>query len=382
MLTGGGSGGHITPILAVAHELKRIQPNCHITYIGQADEALLDIVRQHRAIDAIETVSAGKLRRYSGEGLRQLLDIRTQALNIRDVFKTLYGIVQSYRLLGRLRPTVVFTRGGFVSVPVATAARLRRIPYITHDSDSVLSLANKLIAKGATLHAVTMPPSVYPYPPAKTVQTGVPVGHEFKPVTSHDMAQYRKELRLDDYTQVVLVTGGGNGARALNVAVVQNIRFLLSMYPHLVVLHFAGRALVAETNDAYDGLELGGARDRVKVFGFVPDFYRYAGAADVVVARGGATNIAEFAIQHKACVIVPSKQLPWNVHNSHMLAKDGAAVELTEDQAEQPERLGRVLAELLDSPADRKRYGDGLAAYGNPKAAEEIAAAIVKIGAR
>ncbi|QQS18014.1 glycosyltransferase [Candidatus Saccharibacteria bacterium] len=86
VLTGGGSGGHITPVLAVAHELKRQSPESLVTYIGQRGDDLLDVVERHEAIDEVRTVSAGKLRRYSGEGWRQLLDVKTQVLNFRDVF--------------------------------------------------------------------------------------------------------------------------------------------------------------------------------------------------------------------------------------------------------------------------------------------------------
>lgn len=349
-------------------------------YIGHRGDDLLDIVREHPAIDEIMSVSAGKFRRYHGEGWRQLLDIRSQLQNIRDVFRTLRGTWQGYRFLGQIKPDVIFTRGGFVSVPVALAGHLRRIPYVTHDSDSVPSLANRLIARWAARHIVAMSPELYPYPLAKTVQIGVPVAHEYEPVSAQILKTYRRELGLDGYEHVVLITGGGNGAQALNRVVVDNTRYLLGTYSDLVLLHFAGRALVEETNAAYDELQLGKARGRVKVYGFVSDFFRYAGAADVIVARGGATNLAEFAIQRKACVIVPSKQLVWNVHNSRVLAEQGAVVELNEDQADQPERLGRTIGDLLDRPKRRAELCSSLARIGYPHAAREIAAVLLSIG--
>lgn len=381
VLTGGGSGGHITPVLAVAHELKVQAPDCVITYVGQTGDDLLDIVQANAAIDTVLTVSAGKLRRYSGEGWRQLLDIKTQALNVRDVFRTLAGVWQSYRVLGRVRPSVVFTRGGFVSVPVALAARLRKIPYITHDADTVPSLANRLIARWAALHAVALPVEVYPYPKEKTIQVGIPAGAAYAPVSKQAQEQYKQDLGLDAGQQVVLVTGGGNGARMLNEAMVANARYLLASYPGLVLLHFAGRSLEAETNAAYDALELGGARDRVRVYGFATDFHRYSGAADVIIARGGMGSLTEFALQQKACLIVPSKQLGWNVKNSRVLAERGAIVELNEDQAEQPERLGRTIADLLEHPDTRAELGRKLAGLARPAAAHDLAAIILRCGA-
>jgi UDP-N-acetylglucosamine:LPS N-acetylglucosamine transferase len=144
----------------------------------------------------------------------------------------------------------------------------------------------------------------------------------------------------------------------------------------------AGRSLEDETKQAYDALELGAARSRVKVYGFATDFYRYSGAADVVVGRGGMGSLTEFALQHKACVVVPSKQLGWNVKNSHALAEQGAIVELTEEQAEQPERFGRTLATLLEDGATQKILGERLSGIARPTAAHDLAAMLIEIGKR
>jgi UDP-N-acetylglucosamine--N-acetylmuramyl-(pentapeptide) pyrophosphoryl-undecaprenol N-acetylglucosamine transferase len=380
LLTGGGSGGHIAPILAVARELKRSMPSCRLIYVGQRGDGLIDIVREHPAIDVVELVSAGKLRRYSGEGWRQLLDVRTQALNVRDVQRTVRGVWQAYRLLKKHRPNVVFTRGGFVSVPVALAAKLRGVPYITHDADSLPSLANRLIAPWAATHIVALPPEIYPYPPEKTQMLGIPADPEYRPVDAAAQAAFRTQLGLNTCKWVVLVTGGGNGARRLNLQTVANTRYLLSRYPGLVIVHTTGRALEAETVAAYDALDLGKARERVRVYGFVTDFYRYSGAADVIVARGGMSSLNEFALQHKACLLVPSKQLSWNVKNSRALAERGAVRELSEDHAEQPERLGRTIGALLDDEAERRALGAALAPFGRPSAAADIAAVIQTVG--
>lgn len=378
-MTGGGSGGHITPILAVAHELKQLHPDAQIIYIGQKGDTLADVPASDPNIDAVYTVSAGKLRRYNDEGLAQLLHVRTQALNIRDLFRVGRGIWQSYRLLRTLRPDVIFTRGGFVSVPVALGGALNHIPYVTHDSDSTPSLANRLIARWAHTHAVALPKELYPYPENKTQMVGIPVNAQYVQVTSELQKQYRKELGLEQYEQMIFITGGGNGARQLNTVVCENTRYLLGAHPGLVIVHVAGRALENETNAAYDALNLGEARKRVEVYGFVNGLYRYSGAADVVVARGGATNLAEFALQHKACLIVPSKQLGWNVKNSAALAERKAIMQLTEEQAEQPERLGRTLSTLLDNETQRKELGNRLGKLAQPDAGRLLAAMLAAI---
>jgi UDP-N-acetylglucosamine--N-acetylmuramyl-(pentapeptide) pyrophosphoryl-undecaprenol N-acetylglucosamine transferase len=157
VVTGGGSGGHITPILAVAAELKQLDKSIRIVYIGQTGDKLADIPAADPHIDEVFTVRAGKFRRYHGEGWRQLLDIDTQLKNVRDAILVLIGLWQSFWLVRRLQPQVIFSRGGFVSVPVSLGGWLNHVPYITHDSDSMPSLANRLIARWAHLHAVALP---------------------------------------------------------------------------------------------------------------------------------------------------------------------------------------------------------------------------------
>jgi len=381
VVTGGGSGGHITPILAVAHELKKRRPDIEIIYIGQRGDKLSDVPAADPNIDAVYTVWAGKLRRYANEDWRQWLNVRTQSLNVRDASRLARGVGQGYRLLRKLKPDVIFTRGGFVSVPVAIGGYLNHIPYLTHDSDSVPSLANRLLAPHAALHAVALPAEVYPYPPSKTTTVGIPVSAQYRLVTPRLQLQYRKELGLESYGHVVFLTGGGNGSRVLNDALIQNARYLLGTYPGLVIVHVAGRSLEAETNQAYDALKLGTARERVQVHGFLTGMVRYTGAADVVITRSGATTLAELAIQEKACIMVPAPQLAGGhqIQNAKLFARKRAIVELSEDQLEQPERLGRTVGDLLIDPERRAELSRNLGKYAHPQAAAELADLILKL---
>lgn len=373
VVTGGGSGGHITPILAVAAELKQQQPDARIIYVGQTGDNLSDIPAKDPNIDEVFFVRAGKFRRYHGEGLAQLFDVATIAKNIRDLGYILIGLGQSYRILRKLRPQIIFTRGGYVSVPVALGGWLQGIPYITHDSDSTPSLANRLIARWARLHAVALPTELYPYPPAKTVMVGVPVSKHYQLVTPTLQHRFRHELGLDQAKQVLLITGGGNGARQLNSAVIDNAAYLLKRYPHLYIVHIAGRALESEVTEGYDQQLPKETRGRAQVHGFIENLHAYSAAADVIIGRGGATNLAEFAIQAKACIIVPSKQLIWNVKNTDVLVERHAIIKLTEEQAEQERRLATIVSDLLDEDDKRQHLADHLAELARPDAAKYLA---------
>ena len=248
-LTGGGSGGHITPILAVADELKRQRPDARIVFIGQIGDKLGDVPKAHPSVDDVYYVRAGKLRRYHGQGWKQMFHLPTMAKNIRDGFFLLIGIWQSYKLLKKIQPSVIFVRGSYVGVPVCIAAARQKIPYITHDADSIPNLTNKIIGKNAAAHAVAMPKETYAYPQDKTFQVGIPISDDYQPVTTRTKNEYRKGLNLKEDDKVICVTGGGLGAQRLNGYVCQIVPELLKKYPSLVVFHFAGRKHEIEVNN-------------------------------------------------------------------------------------------------------------------------------------
>lgn len=379
-MTGGGSGGHITPILAVARELKALRPDCTIAYVTHTGDGLEDVAAGDAHVDELHHVRAGKFRRYNGEGWRQLLDVETMLLNIRDTCWILVGIWQSFQLLRQLRPNIIFTRGSYVSVPVCLAAALLRIPYVTHDSDAIPSLTNRLIARWAKVHTVALDEELYPYPIDKTITVGVPVDSAYRPVDNTLRDQYRRELRLEGFDWVVLVTGGGLGAQRLNEAVVENAAYLLKRYPGMALVHLAGRTNEEATMTAYDSALDQEARRRVFVKGFTTGMYRFTGAANVVVARGGATNLAELALQAKPCIIVPNPLLTGGhqLKNTVALAEQGAVVQLSEEQIQQERRLASVISTIIDDPAVSAELSRRIASFARPDSARVLATLLLQ----
>ncbi len=381
VLTGGGSGGHITPILAVASELKRLEPDTNIVYIGSTGDGLGDIPADHAAIDSVYTVRAGKFRRYHGEGWKQLLDVPTLFKNLRDAVYVLIGFWQSRALLKRLQPQIIFVKGGFVGVPVGLAAASRHIPFITHDSDAIPGLANRMISRWARLHAVALPKNVYAYPEAKTITTGIPLQSSFKPVTEALKAEYRQEIDIPLTSPLLFVIGGGLGSQRVNGAVAEIVPHLLREFPDLYVVHGVGRANAVEMNGLYDAKLTSQQQGRVRVFGYVNDVFRYSGAADVIVTRAGATNLAEFALQGKACVVVPSPFLTGGhqLKNAHYLEEINAAVIIDEEELlADPNRLAHQVSELLKDSAKRTALGSQLATLAKPHATQAIAKLILE----
>lgn len=380
VVTGAGSGGHITPIQAIASEIKRTHPKAQIIYIGQKGDKLGDIPANDPNIDQVYNVRAGKFRRYHGAGFWQLLDLPTTFKNVRDLFYVLAGTFQSWRLLKELQPDVIFIKGGFVGVPVGLAAARLHLKYITHDSDALPGLANRIISKWAALHAVALPAEVYDYPKAKTITTGIPLQADFKPVSNELKQQYRKELRLPAKAKVLFIIGGGLGAQNINTAVTEAVPHLVREFPDLYVLHGAGRANEAATNDAYSKSLSSVEQQRLEVHGYIKDVYRYSGAADIVITRAGATNLAEFALQGKACIVIPAPFLTGGhqLKNADYLARKGAALVLDQnDLLADPHRLSKQVSELLRDDAERTRLGKGLSQFAKPHATQELAKIIV-----
>lgn len=380
-MTGGGSGGHITPILAVASELKQLEPAVRIVYIGQKGDGLSDIPAQHPDIDTVFAVHAGKFRRYHGEGWKQLLDLPTMVKNIRDFFYVLGGIRESRRLLKELQPAVIFVKGGFVGVPVGLAAASLHIPYVTHDSDAIPGLANRIIARWASLHAVALPREVYRYPAKKTITTGIPLQTEFEPVTQALKARYRQEIDVPASAKLLFIIGGGLGSQRVNAAVADAIPHLLQEFKELMVVHGVGRANENGMTALYRQKLSSAEAGRVRVYGYLQDVYRYSGAADVVVTRAGATNLAEFATQGKACIVIPSPFLTGGhqLKNAAYLEEQGAAVVINEsDLAADPNRLAKQLSNLLQDREAQVELGKRLATFARRDAAHDLAVLLLE----
>lgn len=380
LLTGGGSGGHIAPVLAVAHELKKQDPSIHLIYaIGKGDK-LLHLPQSDKTIDEVFSIRAGKFRRYHGEGFRQILDIPTLLKNIRDFFFVGIGCIQSLALLRREKPDVIFIKGGFVAVPIGLVAAMLRIPYITHDSDAVPGLANRIISRWARVHAVAMPKENYAYNPEKTIQVGVPFNHKYALVTPKTMLTYKKEIHLKPSDQVLLVTGGGLGANRINEATVQIAKTLLSLHPSLHIIHITGPGHSERIAEKYKNTVNEKDVTRIIIRDFLRDMELYSGAADVIIARAGASSLAEFAAQGKACIIIPNPQLTGGhqLKNAHILAEQGAIIELADTVVEKnPEVLLKEVDQLLESTTKRAKLSENLHKFADFDASEKLAQLLI-----
>ena len=361
-------------MLAVASEIKLENPNIRLLYAIGKNDSLIHLPENDSSIEKVFTIRSGKFRRYHGEGLKQLLDVPTILKNIRDFFYVCIGFVQALRMLKRERPDVIFIKGGYVGVPVGLAAAVCGIPYITHDSDAVPGLANRIISRWARKHTVAMPIENYSYDTEKMIQVGVPISDAYRPVSSSKRQYYLKELGLPKDAQVLLVTGGGLGAQRINTAITKIAKTLLGRHKDLHILHLTGSANEADIRKRYDVIPH--AADRVHVKPFVDEMYMYSGAADVVVARAGANSLAELAAQKKACIIIPNPQLTGGhqTKNAEFLEAAGAVKVVSDSQiVKNPELLLRDIDVLLKDEAIRDKLAEAFHKTADISAAEKLA---------
>lgn len=319
----------------------------------------------------VETIYAGKLRRYHNLPLyRQLLrPISIVLPNLRDILLVVMGVAQSMIKLIINRPDVIFTKGGFVCLPVGIAARLLSIPIVIHDSDAHPGLTNRILAKWAQAIATGAPLKYYPYPVRKSKYVGIPITSEFAPLSETQRRQAKQELGFDPDKPLVVVTGGGLGARRINDAVCLTLSQLLG---------FTSVALISGTAQ-YDELRaLTPQNDtRFQLHAFLSQgMALMLGAADVVVARAGATTIMELAALGKPTILIPNGYLSGGhqLKNAAAYAENGAVTIIDEAALDkQPKILVEVLNSLLADPAALARMSLAIKTFARPRAARDVA---------
>lgn len=375
LCVGGGSGGHVTPVLAVINEVAKHQPDVSVMFV--TDKAFLrqteGLVKHADVHIAVRTVTAGKFRRYMDIALwKQVLRPDIGGRNMVDMFKVAGGVAQSLRLLRRFKPDIVFAKGGYVSLPVGYVAHLLKIPLVIHDSDIRPGLTNRVLSRWATSIATGMPVENYRYNAELARYTGVPVQAGFHLYSASEQREAKKALSVPANRPLVVVTGGGLGAKEINQAMVEiGPQLLAAGYS---VYHVTGKAAFEELSKALPKDEA------YKAVPFVYEgFAAVYGAADVVITRASATALQELAAAAKPAVIVPNSSLGDQLENAEVYSKKGAALMLRDEQLiEASSVLYDVVDELLHDDAKRKALSEAISVYAKPDAAKDVAELIVK----
>ena len=274
-MTGGGTSGHVTPNIALFEPLKKAGFEIH--YIGTADGIEKELITAEKI--PFHEIHAGKLRRY--------LDMQ----NVKDVSKILKGYRESVKILKKLRPDVVFSKGGFVSCPVVWAAKHLKIPVVLHESDITPGLANKLSLPSATKICYAFPETKKHLPEEKSVYTGLPVRAS---ILNGNREAGLKLCQFDGKKPVLTVIGGSQGSEFINHLVRENLPVLSETFD---ICHICGR-----NNMDAEMLNRTGYAQCEYLNQELPDIMK---ATDLFVSRAGATVIFEILALKKPALLIP-----------------------------------------------------------------------------
>ena len=275
VLTGGGSAGHVTPNIALIPALKKA--GYDIFYIGSYNGIEKKLIEDYNI--PYFGIATGKLRRYF------------DPKNFTDPFRVLKGFTEAVTLLRKIKPDIVFSKGGFVSVPVVRAAGFLKIPYIVHESDMTPGLANKLSMTGAKKICCNFPETLNTLPADKAVLTGTPIREE---LGLGSREEGKKLCGFTDDKPVLMVIGGSLGAQSVN----ETVRYALPrLLPEFNVVHICGK-------EKMDNLKL--SVPGYKQFEYVKNELKDIFAmADIVVSRAGANSICELLALKKPNILIP-----------------------------------------------------------------------------
>lgn len=275
ILTGGGTAGHVTPNIALIPGLKELGYDIH--YIGSYNGIEKNLVEQFQI--PYHGIASGKLRRYFS------------LQNFTDPFRVLKGFGEAKKLIKTLKPDVIFSKGGFVSVPVVIAGKQCHVPTIIHESDMTPGLANKLAIPSATKVCCNFPETLNHLPKEKAVLTGLPIRQE---LLSGNSEAALKFCGLSADKPVILIIGGSLGSVVVNNAVRQVLPELLKNFQ---VIHLCGKGKVDESLQNLDGyVQYEYIKDELK------DLFALA---DIVISRAGANAICELLALHKPNLLIP-----------------------------------------------------------------------------
>lgn len=363
VLTGGGSGGHLTPLVAVADKLKsKLGPEANILYVGSGAEMEKKIMAEE-GIPA-KFVISGKMRRYFS------------LHNFVDFFKVPIGFVQSLWILLRFMPDAIFSKGGYVAVPIVLAGWIYRIPIMIHESDSAPGIANQFLSKFANRIAVAYPSAEEYFPKEKTALVGNPIRFQ---VTEGDAHILRQELGFTQSRKTLLILGGSQGSQVINEAI---IRILPQLLQHFQIIHQTGQAHFENVlrDAAVMGVKAGHEGYYAVPFMNANKLRDAFALSNLVISRAGATFITEIAANGKPAILIPISESA-NDHqrmNAYALAQIGAALVLEEANLGEHILLEKINNVLNDEELQQHMI-EHIKTFYHPTAAEVIANSIIEI---
>jgi len=331
VITGGGSGGHLWPMLVVADKIKK-----KYEIIIFSDRNLCnDPISKKENFRSIKIIS-GKINRYKS--------LIAYLKNFGNVILFFLGFLQSLFILIFIHPLVIFSKGGYAALPVSLAARLLRIPVIIHESDLTLGLTNRLTLNHATKVALSFPPDNYNLPLEKIVFTGHILRPEIFSNTKEMIEEAKSSLKLNPKLPTILITGGSQGSLAINKIIAKSISELLSFAN---IIHISGIRDYPWLKQSLPAEESPG---RYILESYTSKMIECLMMADLVITRAGSNTLAEIAALKKPSIIIPYQYASANhqYRNAQYFEKNQAGILLDEKKLEKNFLLKEIKKLLSD----------------------------------
>jgi len=350
LLAGGGTGGHIIPLLSVISEIRKIESEKKLDkskflFIGPQSDFNKNITDAKIKINIIQ---AGKLRRYFS------------LKNFTDIFKIVIGTIQSLYFVNRFKPDVVFSKGGFASVPPVIAAWILKIPIVTHESDTVPGLANRIIAKFSKKVLVSFYLSKKYFSEKKVILTGNPIREE---ILQGDKESARKFFNLNENIPTILIFCGSQGARKINNVIVESLPKILEKFQ---VIHLCGKRNYEELKFEIEKMELKN-HSRYQIYPFLTGELKDAFVlCDAIVSRAGANSLFEIIALEKPSIIVPLSSSANNhqVENAEFFRERKMVINIKEGDLKN-DILTKKLFELFEENNLRQNMTREMHKYNN-----------------
>jgi len=362
VFTGGGTGGHVFPIIAIVREMKKkVSSSTELIYIGPRDDYSKDTLSK----EGIKTnfILSGKLRRYFSipDFFSSLIDI---------FFKIPVGIIQALSLIFFLAPDLIFSKGGYGSIPVVIAGWLLGVPVFLHESDIVPGLANKILSKFSSEIFVSFPVKETEYfPLRKMVQVGNPIREE---LLGGSADKAREIFKLKKESPVILVLGGSQGSQRINELMMEILPELLTKFE---IIHQTGAKDFPKIQKEVSAFIPESVRGNYHPFAFLQEeeLKHAYGAADCVISRAGSGTIFEVAALKKPSVLIPLPESAQNhqVKNAYAYARYNACLVLEEGNLSPHFFLEKLNNLFLYNYLQEMKLG--AEKFAKPKAADVIA---------
>jgi len=360
VISGGGTGGHIFPAIAIGNELRSLNPKLDIVFIGGKERLESKIIPRYNF----------PFLEIPAEGFPRGLTLRW----FKVIIKVISGFINSISLLRRLKPKVVIGTGGYVCGPVLLSAVLLGIPAVIQEQNTVPGLTNRILGRLVDEIYIAFEEAVEYFKNEKTLLTGNPIRREMSEAKIEKSQTYEK-LGMREDLKTIFVLGGSQGARSLNDAMMAALPLLESFAQKIQIVHQARDDDIEEVKSQYESSKITNL-----VQPFFDDISEIYSLTDLMVCRGGAITLAEVTACGLPSIVVPYPHAAADeqTKNAQVMVKNGASI-IVKDEELTGEGLAEIIISLLKDEKTLTKMANASRQLGKPYAAEEIAKSVLNL---